>query len=170
MTKIIRICIVALWFIICGGVNVYAHDTPADFRAAIGISTRTELSFGSGVCKDLPHPDYRNRFHILIYLPYTKSINNINNGNELIRTRHLTNIRVQAIAHGLMEVEIPNWGLIELLPAESHIRQFMRDAAPLYEIRAQYVTIRIIEDGLLEVYIEEPKSTPALITMPYTHK
>lgn len=148
---IVRICVITsiLLLLNCNPPNLFAHDTPANFRGSIGVSTPADLSFGSGLCEDLPHPDYINRFRILIYLTYPNTI--------LVRARHLTNVRVQATVHGLIEIDIPNWGLIEILPAEYAVRQHMRNHAPAYEIRAQYVTVTVIEDGVLEVYIDEPR-------------
>ena len=75
------------------------------------------------------------------------------------KDRYLDSIRVSATSKGTMTIDIPDWGFIEFFPSEASIRTLFIDAAPAFEERSQYVTVKTGNDGSIEIFIEEPKTS-----------
>jgi len=128
-----------------------AQDTPADFRGMVKVaSSAGQPWYAAGTSQDLPHPDFVNRFHVVL-LPEDPGLF----GDTADRVSHL--VRVSATSKGTMTIEIVGLVLLEFFPAEVSIRNFLARAAPASETRTQYVTFNKRGDDSIEVLIEEPE-------------
>lgn len=108
------------------------------------------VGYAAALSEDLPGAGWENRWHILLAVDVPASC---------LRPLELRNvwIRTTAMSRGSYTIDIPGWGLLEILPGSPEVREAFKRAAPGTETRFKpRILLRQAGDAL-ELLIEEPR-------------
>jgi hypothetical protein len=123
-------------------------DTPAHFSGRCQVALNGSKAYWTTcTSEDLRVEGQNNRFRIVIHQP------------KIVHppvSRSADYLRTECTPDGHMRVSSLLIGTIEITPANEAIRAGMAAAAPAWEIRPHRVSLYTIEDGSLELLIEEP--------------
>jgi hypothetical protein len=136
-----------VYLILIAAVSACATDSASHFRADCTVSVLGHASFQS-LCSvdDMPGPGLNNRFRIVI-----KNAEGISPMDRIADY-----VAAAATANGHLQVSAILVGFIDVRPLDPDIRFTMMSSAPGYEVRAQNVAMTYLEDGSLQILIDEP--------------
>jgi hypothetical protein len=136
-------------------VLLMAAPAPAEEMAQFsGLARVTCANGGVGYAAarsvDMPGAAWENRWRVEMAIEVPVSC---------LRPLEIRNvwIRTTALSRGSYTIDIPGWGMVEILPGSADVRSAFRRAAPGTETRHKpRIVLQIIGDAL-ELLIEEPR-------------
>jgi hypothetical protein len=108
------------------------------------------VGYAAALSEDMPGAGWENRWRVVLSVEVPAPC------LKPLEIRGVW-IRTTAVSRGSYTIDVPTWGLIEILPGSPQVREAFRRAAPGSESRWKpRIVLRPVGDAL-ELLIEEPR-------------